>query len=90
MAKVVSHADGNHVVVRIELAGIDPAADVRLQVRDGMLAIEVRHAENGRTEHVTHRVSLPAGVTDADLRMTVVDDVLEIRADAPHGLPRDG
>jgi HSP20 family molecular chaperone IbpA len=83
VARVVSHSDGRQVRVRIELAGIDPVADVRLEVRDGVLAIEVHHSDNGRTEHVTHRVSLPEGVTADDLRTTVADDVLEIRADAP-------
>ena len=83
MARVVSQSDGRHVRVRIELTGIDPVADVRLEVRDGVLAIEVHHVDNGRTEHVTHRVSLPEGVTADDLRTTVAGDILEIRVDAP-------
>ncbi len=69
-------------MVRIELAGIDPDADVRLEVRDQTLEIEVHHVDNGRSEHLSHRVSLPAGVTREDLRLTLLDDVLEIRADA--------
>jgi len=68
--------------VRIELAGIDPDADVRLEVRDDTLEIEVHHTDNGRSEHVSQRVSLPAGTTQDDLQMTVVGDVLEIRVDA--------
>src|SRR5258708_15635095 len=37
VAKVVSQSDGRHVLVQIELAGIDPDADVRLEVRDHVL-----------------------------------------------------
>ena len=83
MARVVSHSDGKQVVVRIELAGIDPEHDVRLELREQSLEIEVRHVDNGRSEHVSHRVSLPAGVTEDHLNMTVAGDVLEIRIDAP-------
>jgi HSP20 family molecular chaperone IbpA len=83
VAKVVSHSDGRHVVVQIELAGIDPDADVRLEVRDQVLEIEVHHVDDGGSERVSHQVSIPAGVTRDDLRLTLTGDVLEIRADAP-------
>jgi HSP20 family molecular chaperone IbpA len=83
VAKVVSHSDGRHVLVRIELAGIDPDADVRLEVRDQVLDIEVHHVDGGRSESVSHQVSIPAGVTRDDLRLTLAGDVLEIRADVP-------
>jgi HSP20 family molecular chaperone IbpA len=69
--------------VQIELAGIDPDADVRLDVRDDVLQIEVRHDDDGRSERVSHEVSIPAGLTRDDLRLTLAGDVLEIRADAP-------
>ncbi len=80
---MVSHSDGRHVVVQIELAGIDPDADVRLEVRDQVLEIEVHHVDNGTSESVTHQVSIPAGITRDDLQLTLAGDVLEIRADAP-------
>jgi HSP20 family molecular chaperone IbpA len=83
VARVVSHSDGRHLLVEIELAGIDPDADVRLEVRDQVLEIEVRHVDGNRTERVSHQVSIPAGVTREDLRLTLTGDVLEIRADAP-------
>jgi HSP20 family molecular chaperone IbpA len=83
VAKVVSHSDGRHVVVQIELAGIDPDADVRLEVRDQVLEIEVHHVDDGGSERVSQQVSIPAGVTRDDLRLTLTGDVLEIRADAP-------
>jgi HSP20 family molecular chaperone IbpA len=83
VAKVVSHSDGRHVMVQIELDGIDPDADVRLEVRDQVLEIEVRHVDDSGSERVSHQVSIPAGVTRDDLRLTLAGDVLEIRADAP-------
>jgi HSP20 family molecular chaperone IbpA len=83
VARVVSHSDDRHVVVQIELAGIYPDTDVRLEVRDGVLEIEVRHVDDGRSELVSHEVSIPPGVTRDDLRLSLVGDVLEIRADAP-------
>lgn len=83
MARVVSHSDGRHVVVKIELAGLDPDTDVRLEVRGQVLEIEVRHVDDGGSELVSHEVSIPPGVTRDDLRLSLAGDVLEIRADAP-------
>jgi HSP20 family molecular chaperone IbpA len=70
-------------MVQIELDGIDPDADVWLEVRDQVLEIEVRHVDDSGSERVSHQVSIPAGVTRDDLRLTLAGDVLEIRADAP-------
>ncbi len=79
MARVESFSDNEHVVVRIEMPGLDLAHDVLLELRDDELGINVQHVEGGSREQVSHRVVLPHRVDADDIEQTYTDGVLEIR-----------
>lgn len=81
MTTLESHSDNQEIVVRIMLPHVDPATDVRLDVRDQALEIDVRHDDDGRREQVSHRVTLPPAVTEDDVCVTCTNDVLEIRVE---------
>lgn len=93
--RVEEFADGDDLVVRVELPGIDPDHDVEVSVRDGMLHIEGHREE--RTEHkekgnyrsefryggFVRDVALPAGVRDDAVKATYTDGILEVRVPVP-------
>jgi HSP20 family protein len=83
------------LVVRAELPGIDPDKDVELMLIDGMLHI---HAERQQEEHkegsgyvcqelhygsFTRTLGLPEGVTDADIKASYQNGILEVRIVSP-------
>jgi HSP20 family protein len=83
------------LVVEAELPGIDPAKDVEVTVSDGMLHIAAERREEERSDDegvVRHELRyasfartmpLPDGVTEADVKASYKDGVLEIRVPAP-------
>jgi HSP20 family protein len=89
--KVDEYRDGDTLVVRAELPGIDPDKDVELTMSDGMLHIEAERREEEKTEDkgyvrrelrygsFTRSLPLPQGVTEADITATYKDGILEIR-----------
>jgi HSP20 family protein len=77
-------------VVRAEMPGIDPDKDADVWMADGMLHIKVERTMEERTDkdgfHTEfgygsfHRaVSLPKGVTPAEVKASYKDGVLEVR-----------
>lgn len=93
--KVDQFRDGDALVVRAELAGIDPDRDVELTVADGMLNIEAerrvqqKSEDKGYVRHELHygsfvrRLPLPDGVTETDVSATYRDGILEVRVPIP-------
>lgn len=93
--KVDQYRDGDALVVRAELAGIDPERDVTLTVTDGTLNIEAerrveeKSEDKGHLRHELHygsfvrRIPLPDGVTDSDVSATYRDGILEVRVPVP-------
>jgi HSP20 family protein len=93
--KVEEHMDGNDLVVRAELPGVDPETDVDVSVADGALTIQARREENQeRKEKYGYRsefrygsfsrtVKLPEGATADDVSATYTDGVLEVRVPVP-------
>jgi HSP20 family molecular chaperone IbpA len=79
VAKVQAVSDNDHIVVRIEMAGLDPANDVALELHDHALDINVQHVEGTSREQVSHRVALPHVIDARDIERTYADGVLEIR-----------
>ncbi|MDN3937824.1 MULTISPECIES: Hsp20/alpha crystallin family protein [unclassified Arthrobacter] len=93
--KVEQFQDGNTLVVRAEVPGIDPDKDVDVSVSDGMLHIRAEREE--KSEHkskngyrsefrygsFSRSVALPAGAKEEDITATYKDGVLEVRAPAP-------
>ncbi|MFD5277656.1 Hsp20/alpha crystallin family protein [Pseudarthrobacter sp. NPDC058362] len=87
--------DGNTVVVRAELPGIDPDKDVDVAVSQGTLVIKAKREE--KKEHkdkdtyrsefrygsFVRRIPLPDGVDDSQVTASYKDGVLEVRAPLP-------
>jgi HSP20 family protein len=90
--RVEQFLDGDTLVVRAELPGIDPDRDIDLSVTDGELHIKAKREE--KVEHksktgyrsefrygsFTRSFALPPGVREEDILATYQDGVLEVRA----------
>lgn len=87
--------EGNTLVVRAELPGVDPDKDVEVTVADGVLTISARreektedhsdgsHRSEFRYGSMLRRIGLPEGVTDADITASYKDGILEVRSPMP-------
>jgi HSP20 family protein len=89
--RVEEFRDGDDVVVRAELPGIDPEKDVELSIADGVLHIDAHREE--KSEHkekdgyrsefrygrFTRSFVLPAGVDEEAIKAAYTDGVLEVR-----------
>ena len=83
------------LVVRVELAGIDPDKDVEVSVQDDILHIAAERREEEKTEDRNyvrrdlrygsfHRdLPLPKGASQADVKASYKDGILEVRVPAP-------
>jgi HSP20 family protein len=88
--RIEQDVDGDRMVVRAELPGIDPERDVEINVADGMLQIRAERREHISDERGGHRhsefhygvlaraVALPAGADADDVKATYHDGILEI------------
>lgn len=88
--------DGDTLVVRAELPGVDPDKDVEITVSDDVLTIaaerreEKTEGEEGKPGYRSEfrygsyrrSISLPAGVTADTVSATYNDGILEVRAPA--------
>jgi HSP20 family protein len=95
LIRVDEYRDGQDLVIRAELPGIDPDKDVELSVADGMLTIQAERREEQRKEEKGHRrrelhygsfsrsLPLPGGVKGTDVTASYKDGILEIRVPAP-------
>ena len=93
--KVDEYNDGNDLVIRAEMAGIDPDKDVELTVNNGMLNIQAERREEERKEQKGYRrhelrygsfsrsLPLPTGVKESDISASYQNGILEIRVPAP-------
>jgi HSP20 family protein len=83
--------DGDDLVVRAELPGIDPEKDVEVTVQDSVLSIKAeRHEDTQNSSKAGYRsefrygsyartVDLPRGARGEDVRASYHDGVLEVR-----------
>ena len=99
--RVEEYWDGDTVVIRAELPGIDPEQDVELTVVNDMLRLRAeRRQKSEHKDKATYRsefrygsfvrtLPLPAGTKEEDITATYKDGVLEVRAPvtAPDQLP---
>lgn len=97
--KVEQYLDGNTLVVRAEVPGIDPDKDVDVSVSEGMLRIKAEREE--KSEHkgksgyrsefrygsFSRSFALPPGAKEEDITATYKDGVLEVRAPVPDSPP---
>jgi HSP20 family protein len=87
------------LVIRAELPGLDPDKDVEITVDHGMLTIEAERHEDTKVEEkgylrremrygsFSRTLPLPARVTEADIKASYTDGILEIRVPAPDEAP---
>jgi HSP20 family protein len=95
LIQVDEYRDGEDVVVRAELPGIDPDRDVEVTVTDGMLHIQAQRREEEKLEEkgflrrelrygsFDRTLPLPEGVVESDITARYRDGILEIRFRAP-------
>ena len=93
--RVEEFRDGNALVVKAEVPGIDPEKDVEITLLGTQLHIDVRREE--KSEHrskqgyrsefrygtFSRSVNLPVGVSQDDVHASYQDGVLEIRVPVP-------
>ncbi|MDE3086497.1 MAG: Hsp20/alpha crystallin family protein [Acidobacteriota bacterium] len=89
--RVEEYVDGEVLVVRAELPGLDPDKDVELTIDDGVLHIRAEREE--RTEHkgkegyrsefrygsLERNIPLPSGTKDEDVKASYEHGILEVR-----------
>ncbi len=83
--------------VRAELPGIDPAKDVDIAVRDGLLTIKAERTEkkefNGRSEFAygsfERTVTLPTGANEDDIKATYNKGVLTVSVPVARAKPTE-
>jgi HSP20 family protein len=95
LLKVEEFRDGDDLVIRSELPGIDPDKDVELTVSNGMLNIRAQRQEKSedkgkegyRSEFrygaFSRTLPLPDGVNPDDIKASYQDGVLEVRVPVP-------
>ncbi|NUP74128.1 MAG: Hsp20/alpha crystallin family protein [Sinomonas sp.] len=93
--KVEEVIDGDALVIRAELPGIDPERDADVSISEGELRIQARREEKIEyKERGTYRsefrygsfsrtLPLPEGANQSDITATYRDGVLEIRVPIP-------
>jgi HSP20 family protein len=95
--RVEEFEDGDALVVKAEMPGLDPENDVEISVSDQTLRIRAeRHQETKVEEKGRYRsefrygrfsrsIPLPAGATDEDVKATYRDGILEVRVPVDRG-----
>lgn len=93
--RIEEYREGDTIVLRAEMAGIDPDKDVEITVDD-----HVMHIRAHRQEHEEHKgakgyrsefrygefarsVRLPEGVSGADIKATYEDGILQVVIPVP-------
>lgn len=89
--KVDEFMDGDELVIRAELPGVDPERDVDVSIVDGALVIraERRQEDTVKERHMRRSelrygsfsriVPLPPGAKESDIQATYKDGLLEVR-----------
>jgi HSP20 family protein len=91
MLKVEERKEGDDLVIRAEMPGIDPEKDVQIQLQDHTLEIhaerrqEEKHEEEGsvrsefRYGSFSRLLTMPTNAKESDVQATYKDGILEIR-----------
>jgi HSP20 family protein len=89
--RVEEAREGDDLVVRAELPGIDPERDVEVTVSDGVLHIRAHREERSeekdkdtvrsefRYGSFVRNLPLPSGVKEEDIKANYKDGILEVR-----------
>lgn len=92
--RVEEYRDGNTLVVRADLPGVDPDTDIELNVTEDTLHIAARRAEPDhrrlpgyrseiRYGEFSRSVPLPRGANPDTVEASYIDGILEIRTQLP-------
>lgn len=93
--RVEEYQEGNTLVVKAEVPGIDPEKDVEITLTGDQLHLGVRREEKSehRSKHgyrsefrygtFSRSVTLPAGVDQSDVQASYNDGVLQVRIPIP-------
>jgi len=93
--RVDEYRENSTLVVRAEMAGIDPDEDVEITVSGGVLHIGAERREEKKDEgkdyyrrelrygSFTRDLPLPEGIKEADVKASYKDGILEIRVPLP-------
>jgi HSP20 family protein len=99
LIRVDEYREGDDLVVRAEIPGVDVDKGVEITVSDHRLHIEAeRHLEEKaegegfvrrelRYGRLARDLQLPESVTEADVSARYVDGILEVRVHVPQGAP---
>ena len=98
--RIEEFVDGQTCVIRAEMPGIDPEKDVEITVTNGMLHVQATREERTEEEqpegyrsefrygHFERHIRLPEGATEADVKASYKDGILEVRVPvAQYGAP---
>jgi HSP20 family protein len=85
--RVEEFVEGDHYMIRAELAGIDPEKDVEVTVQSGYLTIhaersdkiEGKHRSEFRYGSFTRSLALPATADEDDITASYRDGILTVR-----------
>ena len=95
--KVEEYVDGDNLVVKAEIPGVDPDRDIEVTVDDGILTIAAQRRESTSEKSDTgyrsefrygsylRQIRLPKGTTPDVVSATYKDGVLEIRLPKSEG-----
>lgn len=102
MIKIEECKEGDALVIRAEIPGVDPDKDIQIEVIDDALVISAEkvesheeaaghmHRSEFRYGSLTRSVPIPRGVDESKIGATYKDGVLEIRMVTPTGMKGDG
>lgn len=96
---VEEYRDGDRLVIRAELPGIDPDEDVEITIEDDVLHLRAERKVHSETEEqqgyrsefrygsLSRSIRLPAGASEADVTATYADGILEVRVPVATAAP---
>lgn len=84
--RIEDFVEGDHYMIRAELAGIDPEKDVEVMVGAGYLTIraerhdktEGKHRSEFRYGSLTRSLALPSNADEDDIKATYHDGILTV------------
>ena len=95
--RVEEYREGDTLVVRAEMPGLDPDKDVSIEVVDGTLRIRAERRQETRAEEkggyrsefrygsFSRTLPLPPGAREDDIAATYTDGILEVRVPLQEG-----
>lgn len=93
--RIEEKVEGNELVIRAEMPGIDPDKDVDISVHEGVLDIRAERRQEAKEETKGHyrsefrygsfarRVPLSEGVSEEQVTASYRDGILEVRVPRP-------